>query len=121
MMVVFAGVVAFHERVVQCGTRPLGGFASRAAEIRLPGDENTLLIYVIKPRSLPPEVLSELHVEPLLVEVTRCPSAYGLLLGELQLQTYALDPAEGSDVARMITAYLVPAVRIAGVAKLAEK
>jgi hypothetical protein len=43
----------------------------------------------MKPRSLPPAVLSAVHVVPLLVEVTRCPPEYGLLFGEEQLQTYA--------------------------------
>ena len=84
-MAVFAGVIAFHDSVVQWGTKPTGGFASRAPEMRFPEEENPLFMYAMKPRSRPPDVLSVAHVEPLLAEVTRCPPEYGLLLGE-QLQ-----------------------------------
>ena len=37
-------------------------------------------MYVTKLRSRPPAVVSALHVEPLFVEVTRWPFAYGFVL-----------------------------------------
>jgi hypothetical protein len=63
--------------------------------------------------------VSAVQVEPLLAEVTRWPFVYGLLLGEVQLQTYAYVPAEGFDIARNIAAYFVPAVNVEGLLKFA--
>ena len=72
-----AGVFAVQESVVQCAVLPGFGFASFSEETSVPVDEKPGLMYVTKFRSRPPVVVSAVHVEPLLVEVTRWPLAYG--------------------------------------------
>ena len=63
--------------VVQFGVRPAAGFASFSDEMNVPDGAKPGLMNVTKLRSRPPTVVSAVQVEPLVVEVTRWPFAYG--------------------------------------------
>ena len=65
--------------VVQVGVRPAAGFASFSDEVYVPELAKPGLMYVTKLRSRPPTVVSAAQVEPLVVDVTRWPFAYGLV------------------------------------------
>jgi hypothetical protein len=56
-------------------------------------------MYVTKFRSRPPEAVSAVQVEPLVVEVTNWPPAYGFESG-LQLHVNATVPLEKADASR---------------------
>jgi hypothetical protein len=75
-----AGCDAVKESVVQCAVLPGFGFASFRDEMKVPEEAKPGLMYVMKLRSRPPTVVSAFHVEPLFVEVTRWPFAYGFVL-----------------------------------------
>jgi hypothetical protein len=73
---VFAGVVAVNESVVHVGVLP-AGFASFNEDTNVPDGAYPGLMYVMKLRSRPPTVVSAVQLEPLVVEVTNWPLAYG--------------------------------------------
>ena len=79
-------------------------------------------MYVTKLRSRPPDVVSALHVEPLFVDVTRWPFAYGLKFDDpapaVQLHVYAVVPVENAAEFRKMNAYRVPAVSVTGLSNV---
>ena len=75
-----AGVVAVNESVVHVGgARRRRGSRPSATRRTCRDEAKPGLMYVTKLRSRPPTVVSAAQVEPLVVDVTRWPFAYGLV------------------------------------------
>ncbi len=87
----------------------------------MPDDAKPGLMWTTKLRSRPPAVVSAVHVEPLSLDVTRWPVAYGLKSLKLppeQLHVYAAVPLAKADASRKTSAYRVPAVSVTGLEKV---